>query len=110
MDNWEIKYTDEIKHALAARQIGNEGMARVCARRAAGILIGEFLHRRGYTGVNRSAYDRVSIFLELPGVAENTREISRHFIMQVDHAHQLPVNADLIQDAIWLKDNLLKGD
>ncbi len=26
-------------------QTGNEGMARVCARRAAGIIIGEYLNR-----------------------------------------------------------------
>ena len=36
-------------------------MARVCARRAAGIIIGEYLVRRGYPSKSDSAYVRLSV-------------------------------------------------
>ena len=42
-DDCKIKYDQEINRAEKARQDGNEGMARVCARRAAGIVVGEYL-------------------------------------------------------------------
>ena len=37
----------EFERAASARRKGNEGQARVCARRAAGIAIREYLIRRG---------------------------------------------------------------
>jgi len=109
-NKWEADYEQEIERASLARMEGNEGMARVCARRAAGIVIGEYLRRCGYSGVNTSMYDRISLFLELPHVDERAREVSRHFLMKVNPEHKLPVNTDLIQDATWLKKSLLKED
>ncbi len=105
---WKIEYENEIEHARQARLLGNEGMARVCARRAAGIVIGEFLYRSGHTRVNRSAYDRMSVFLEIPNIDEEAREINRHFLLKVNHTGQLPVTIDLIKDALWLKEHLLE--
>ena len=43
--NPEMKLNSEVDHeierAIAARMAGNEGMARVCARRAVGIILGD---------------------------------------------------------------------
>ncbi len=43
--------------ALAARGRGNEGQARVCARRAAGVAVREYFLRLGIPIVNPGAYD-----------------------------------------------------
>ena len=82
-------------------------MARVCARRAAGIVVGEYLHRRGITGLSSSIYHLLAIFNDLPEVDDAIKRVGKHFLMNVNHEHNLPVNTDLIQDAAWLKNVLL---
>jgi hypothetical protein len=104
---WKTEYENEIEHAISARVIGNEGMARVCARRAAGIIIGEYLNRRGYTNLSNSAFDRMLEFLSLPDVDKKYKDITNHFLLKVNTNHDLPVDADLISDAQWLVKNLL---
>jgi hypothetical protein len=104
---WKVACQDEINHALSARQAGNEGMARVCARRAAGIVIGEYLSRHGYTDLSQSAFERMSIFLSIPGMDEHARIVTGHFMVKVNQDHNLPVDADLISDARWLITHLL---
>jgi hypothetical protein len=104
---WKMAYQNEINHALLARKAGNEGMARVCARRAAGIVIGEYLSRQGYTNLSKSAVERMSIFLSLPTMDEHTRNITSHFMVKVNPDHNLPEDVDLISDAQWLITTLL---
>jgi hypothetical protein len=104
---WNAEYKKEIERALLARSGGHEGMARVCARRAAGIIIGEYLNRHGHSGLRKSAYERLSIFNGLPDVENKYKEIANHFLMKVNLDHNLPMKSDLISDVIWLKENLL---
>jgi hypothetical protein len=82
-------------------------MARVCARRAAGIVVGEYLRRQGFDGSTKSAYNNLNIFFNLPDVDDKYKEICSHFLMKVNRDHKLPVDADLIHDATWLKYMLL---
>ena len=42
MADWKEKLQKEFERAQIARASGNEGQARVCARRAAGIAIREY--------------------------------------------------------------------
>jgi hypothetical protein len=95
---WKSKYNKEIERAISARKEGNEGMARVCARRAAGIVIGEYLDRRGYTHLSYSAYDRLSLFNSLPDVEDQLKGIANHFLLRVNPDHQLPVVVDLVNE------------
>lgn len=104
---WEGDYYKELQRANQARSVGNEGMARVCARRAAGIIVGEYLHRRGMSGISNSARDRLALFITLTDVDDNCKELGTHFLMKVNQAHNLPINADLIHDVMWLKSQLL---
>jgi hypothetical protein len=105
--NWQLEYQKEIGTAISARENGNEGMARVCARRATGIIIGEYLYRRGYTTINSSVRDRITIFNKLPNMDYQTKEIVSHFLLKVDTESKLPAEVDLIADAEWLFKNLL---
>jgi hypothetical protein len=104
---WKVEYTKEIEHATSARINGNEGMARVCARRAAGIVVGEYLNRLGYSNLANSAYDRLSLFNSLPVVDQKYKDIANHFLLKVNLDYQLPLEADLIRDVIWLEKSLL---
>ncbi len=84
-------------------------MARVCARRAAGILISEYLLRRGYRETNINANTLLLFFVNLPDTDEKCKQICRHLLMKVNQEHNLPAQIDLIQEVTWLKDNLLIG-
>jgi hypothetical protein len=105
--SWKLELQAEIEHALQARSTGNDGMARVCARRAAGIIIGEYLLRRGFANLPHSAYNRISKFTDLPDVKKQWKDIAGHFLLKVNIDHELPLDADLIRDAMWLEKTLL---
>jgi len=104
---WKVGYQKEIERAISSRKAGNEGMARVCARRAAGIVIGEYLSRQGNTNLSNSTIERISIFVTLPGMDDNNRDIARHFLLKVNADRNLPNDVDLISDNQWLVMNLL---
>lgn len=104
---WKTQLKRELDQAEAARAGGNEGMARVCARRAAGIIIGEYLLRQGLPVPSQSAYDRLNYLNTLPEAAPEVREIAGHFLLHIDTDHKLPIDADLIAEAHWLADELI---
>lgn len=104
---WRIIFEKEILQAESARAAGNEGMARVCARRAAGVAVGEYLQRQGLSFTNQSAYARLKFLSQLPQTTPTIQEIVNHFLMKINIDHSLPVRADLIAEARWLADELL---
>jgi len=105
--DWKILFQAEIKQGESARKIGNEGMARVCARRAAGIVIGEYLLRSGVSTSGTNAFIRIRILLNHSQTKARVREITANFLLQVDQDHKLPEDIDLIKDARWLAKELL---
>jgi hypothetical protein len=105
--DWKLEYKTEIEHGLNARSEGNEGMARVCARRAAGIIIGEYLQRKGYSILSKSAYHRLSLFISQPYIDQKYKDIAAHCLLKVNQDHHLPMKLDLLSEVIWLKNNLL---
>lgn len=90
-----------------ARGQGNEGRARVCARRAVGAVLGEYFRRAFLPDPGSSAYDRLLFFVNHPETAENVRQTANLFLLKVDYDHKLPVQADLIAEAKWLANELL---
>jgi hypothetical protein len=89
----------ELEKADIARRAGNEGQARVCARRAAGKAARDFLARQGVELRNTSAYTALQILAEFPGLAPDLRTAARHLTIRVTGAFTLPVDVDLIADA-----------
>lgn len=107
---WRDDYTHEMTRAHAARLAGNEGMARVCARRAAGIIVAEYLHRRGEEQFGPSALQRLRYIAAMPELAPRLKEIIDHFLLPVDVDHRLPDQIDLLSEAAWLAKTLLNED
>lgn len=104
---WSSTFQHEIRQARTARLAGNEGKARVCARRAAGAVAGEYLRQRGAPTNDPSAYTRLQVLASLPGLSTLTQEAIAHLLLRVTPEYRLPVEADLIADACWLAQNLL---
>lgn len=108
-DDWKTRFNQELEQAGGARTHGNEGMARVCARRAAGIIAGEYLKRIEKEPTGFSGYDRLRFLLEDPGISIQARDAIEKLLLRVTVDHDLPVETDLIGEARRLAEELL-GD
>jgi hypothetical protein len=108
--DWQSQIDAEFEKAEEARARGNEGQARVCARRAAGIAVREYLLRQGTRPPSVSAYDLLNMVKGDPGLASrpDLRQIADHLTLRVNEEFKLPVNADLIAEARIFCEELLK--
>jgi HEPN domain-containing protein len=97
--NWQTEVEAEFEKAEQARARGNEGQARVCARRAAGIAIREYLTRRGIRPRSASAYDLLNMLKEDPSLSPDLKRIADHLTLRVTEEFKLPVDADLVIEA-----------
>ena len=98
----------EFEKAEQARAKGNEGQARVCARRAAGMAVREYLARQGPRPTRPSAVDMLNLIKEDPRLSPDLRRIVGHLTLRVTEEFKLPVEADLIAEARKLCDELLQ--
>ena len=105
--DWQTDIAAEFEKAEQARARGNEGQARVCARRAAGIAIREYLTRRGIRHPSVSAYDLLNLLKEDPRLSPHLKMIADHLTLRVTEEFKLPVDADLVAEARKFCEELL---
>lgn len=98
----------ELERATQARARGNEGQARVCARRAAGIAAREYFVRHGENIRRPSAYDLLNRLAEEPSISGELRQSARYLTLRVNEEFKLPVNVDLVAEARKFCDELLR--
>jgi hypothetical protein len=108
MNNPWPEIQKELETAEGARARGNEGRARVCARRAAGLAVREYLTRQGIRPPSVSAYDLLNLLKDDPHLSPNLKLIADHLTLRVTEEFKLPVDADLIAEARKLCEELLK--
>jgi hypothetical protein len=97
----------ELEHAREARLAGNEGLARVCARRAAGLAARDFLIHQRVPLRSLSAMDALHALAGFPGLDPELVTAAFHLTVRVTDKFTLPVEADLIVDAHLLCEKLL---
>jgi len=107
---WKEHFSKELETAISARDAGKEGMARVCARRAAGILSAEYLQKRSIPDPGPSAISRLTVLASLEEISIEVKDIIGHLIMRVNRDHTLPIEIDLIAETIWLEKELYNLD
>ena len=105
--DWRQLANQELEMAKTARRSGNEGRARVCARRAAGHITGEYIVRNHINFDSESALERLRYLQSSPEINSNQRETIDHFLVHTTPEHQLPIDADLIADVELLARQLL---
>ena len=108
MTDWQTKLQAELDQAESARTKGNEGQARVCARRAAGIAIRQYLTRKGITHPSTSAMDLLNLLKEDPLLSPDLKLIVDHLTLRVTEEFKLPVDVDLVAEARKLCQELTK--
>jgi hypothetical protein len=105
--------TDELRSASHAKATGNQGRARVCARRAAGWAIQAYLAEQGGHPEITNALDSIKYFAGLPDLDEDVLAVCEHLTLKLnkdsedsDAYYPLP-DVDLISEARWLAEYLL---
>ena len=107
MSDWRTDFEMEITRAESARAKKNEGQARVCARRAAGIVLREYFARMGIPVRSPSAYDLLNLLAEQPLLPLDAKRAASLLTQRVDERFNLPTEADLIAEARKLCEALL---
>ena len=107
MLTWQEKYTKEISRANEVRARDNEGQARVCARRAAGVVLREYFARHNIQAASPSAYDLLKVLLEMDDLPADLRQSAEYLTLRVDEAFKLPSGIDLVKEAELLCERLL---
>ena len=107
LQDWRELANQELEIAQSARQNGNEGRARVCARRAAGHVVGEYLARNEISFSSGSAIERLRYLQSSSEINPEQRETIEHFLVHTTPEHKLPINADLLEDVDLLARQLL---
>lgn len=103
---WKQAFENEITMAEHAREAGNEGMARVCSRRAAGILIKEYLRRLQLSSPGSSAIEHLKYLQNMQDAPPQAREIAGFLLTRINTNHDLPFEIDLIQETRKLSELL----
>lgn len=108
MNNPQAEIEKEFELAKQARENNNEGRARVCARRAAGIAIRDYLTRKGIPIPNHSAYDLLNLIKEDSLLPPDIKLVADHLTLRVTEEFKLPIDADLVAESRQLCEWLLK--
>lgn len=108
--NWKNDLLKEFERAAEARARRNEGQARVCARRAAGIALREHLRRKGQAIYNQNAYELLKNWMDFPDTPADLRQIGVYLTLRVNEEFDLPVAVDLVAEARMLCERLLPGE
>jgi hypothetical protein len=107
MNNSANEIQVEFERARRARTNGNEGQARVLARRAAGIAIRDYYTRNGLPLPSRSAHDLLNLIKEQTLLPPDLKLVADHLTLRVTEEFKLPIDADLIAEAQALCEWLL---
>lgn len=108
MKDWRSEIQLEFERARQARTRGNEGQARVCARRAAGIVAREYFTRRGEILRTPSAYDLLNRLAQDSSISSELRQSAGYLVLRVNEEFKLPIDVDLVAEARKLCDQLLQ--
>ncbi len=110
-----MKYLEEIEkeleRAVQALEENNDGMARVCARRAVGAAVRRWGARQpwppAWVAKGRSAVTQLRALAVDETIPSNIREAAGRLSATVDRDHKLPFDESPIDDALIIIRNFV---
>ncbi len=114
VENSLQKIEKELLNGLASQKAGNQGRARVCARRAAGWAIQEHLQQRGMPVPSTIALELIKHFAAFEGHPDQVNQVLHHLLIRVEkdsfeEDSYYPIEGvDLVAEAHWLVQQLLE--
>jgi hypothetical protein len=97
----------ELENAHRARIDGNEGRARVCARRAAGWAVSFTRSLNEDREIEANAYEMLQWLVQQVDTAEDVRSAATRLTARVSLDHTLPFPEDPLEDARMIIETLL---
>lgn len=98
-EGWQKKVQRELAMAHQARGEGNEGQARVCARRAAGFAAEAYFQQRGFKPPAHNAYQLLERLREEEDLPDPVKDTLSLLTLRVNKAFELPPGVDLIRES-----------
>lgn len=98
----------ELENAHDQRSLGNEGRARVCARRAAGWALAAFREKQLGVKPHPNAFNLLRWFQGLPDVPTELRMTAARLTTRVTPEYKLPHHEDPLDDARYIVEILLE--
>ncbi len=99
MEAPKLQIKEELLLAKQSRSEGNEGRARVCARRAAGAAVRDFLGKKEITQKPEDAIQSLLIFGQMGELPARVQKAVDSLVQRVNQDHNLPPEVDLIHEA-----------
>jgi len=99
MEAPKLQIKEELLLAKQSRSEGNEGRARVCARRAAGAAVRDFLEKKEITQKPEDAIQSLLIFGQMGELPARVQKAVDSLVQRVNQEHNLPPEVDLIHEA-----------
>ncbi len=109
MRRWQEEFRLEMARADKALAEGLENRARAAARRAANVVLAEYLARQGHP-MRGTIQQRAQVLFQSFHLPEDVEQVIRRMIGKVRPTCDDPVDLDLIADARWLAKTLLGED
>jgi hypothetical protein len=103
----------EIQRAYKANEKGKDGLARVCARRAAGWAIQKHLELKGISLNTPSVLDHIAYLLKESNTEPEVKKILNHMMQKVEKtslegdSYWPLLDVNLVEEAHWLVEELL---
>jgi len=95
----QIQIQGELLLAKQSRKEGNEGRARVCARRAAGTAAQLFLARQQKIVKVENSFQSLKTLKDKEELPDRVQLAVSRLIQRVNEDHQLPAEIDLVHEA-----------
>ena len=99
MIDLQTRIENELAAGVAAKEAGNVGRARVCARRAAGWAIEAWYQTREGPGWRGDAMKQLARLLADEAAPAAPRAAAERLSTKVDRDHRLPFENDALEDA-----------
>jgi len=99
MEAPKLQIREELLLAKQSRLEGNEGRARVCARRAAGAAVKEYLGKFGKIHKQENAIQSLLLLAQMEKLPVRVQEAVDWLVQRVNQDHNLPPEVDLIYEA-----------
>jgi hypothetical protein len=108
IDEQKMAIEAEMADAIRSRSAGNEGRARVCARRAAGLATAVYYEKCMHVPAGKSAYDLIKWIGNRDELDLSVRAAAQRLIQKVTPDHTLPHQQDPLTDARLLISSILQ--
>ncbi len=110
MNKQQVRERIEKEFAIAAhaRSIGNDGMVRVCARRAAGAAISFWLESHLKQGWGADAMNQLRAIQLEESMPEDIREAARHLTTKITEQFTSTFSQDPLEDSKTIIEHFLQ--